>query len=136
MLSGTIETIKRILSEKLPVFGICLGNQLLSLALGANTYKLKYGHRSANQPCIDKRTGKCYITSQNHSFAIDKNSIPDDVEILYENLNDNTVEGIMHKTIPAFSVQFHPEASPGPNDTSFLFDEYIEMIVGRKDSHA
>ena len=114
--------------KNIPVFGICLGSQLMGLATGADTYKLKYGHRGFNQPVIDLRTNKCYITSQNHGYAIDEKSLTSDWEIMFKNLNDNTVEGIKHKNYPYFSVQFHPEANGGPTDTGFLFDEFISMM--------
>jgi carbamoyl-phosphate synthase small subunit len=111
-----------------PIMGICLGNQLLARAAGADTYKLKYGHRSHNQPVLLKDTNRCFITSQNHGFAIANETIPDDWEILFTNVNDNTNEGIRHKSKPFFSTQFHPEATSGPVDTEFLFDDFIENI--------
>ena len=125
---STIINIKKALLGTRPVMGICLGNQLLALASGGNTYKLKYGHRSQNQPCIEIGTKRCYITSQNHGFAIEEKSIPTDWEPWFTNANDGTNEGIKHKTKPFFSVQFHPEASAGPQDTEFLFDKLIEII--------
>ncbi len=118
------ENVKKLIGEK-PIFGICLGHQILSLALGGKTYKLKFGHRGANQPVKDLATGKVEITSQNHGFAVDPDSLPKDVEVTHINLNDNTVEGIKHKDISAFSVQYHPEASPGPQDSSYLFNKFI-----------
>ncbi len=121
------ETIRQLLG-KLPLFGICLGHQLLSIALGGKTYKLKFGHRGANQPVLDKATGRVEITAQNHGFAVDPASLGDDVEVSHINLNDQTVEGIKHKTYPAFSVQYHPEASPGPHDAHYLFARFIDMI--------
>jgi len=108
--------------------GICLGNQLLARAAGADTYKLKFGHRSHNQPVLLEGSNKCYITSQNHGFAVQTESLPADWEALFTNVNDNTNEGIRHKTLPFFSTQFHPEASSGPTDTEFLFDEFIKNI--------
>jgi carbamoyl-phosphate synthase small subunit len=116
------------LSKNMPIFGICLGNQVLSLAMGADTYKLDYGHRGANQPCQDIHTKKCYITSQNHGFCVDGDTVPEDFEIWFKNLNDGSVEGIKHKTKPIYSVQFHPEAFAGPHDTGFLFDEFIAEL--------
>jgi carbamoyl-phosphate synthase small subunit len=121
------ETIKQLLG-KVPLFGICLGHQLLSIALGGKTYKLKFGHRGGNQPVLDKPTGRVEITSQNHGFAVDMQSLNDEIEVSHINLNDQTVEGISHKTYPAFSVQYHPEASPGPHDAHYLFARFIDMI--------
>ncbi len=115
-------------AQNKPVFGICLGNQVLAIAAGAKTYKLKYGHRSANQPCLESPTEKAVITSQNHGFAVDADSLPSDFEVWFTNLNDGTVEGIRHKTEPVFSVQFHPEACPGPQDTQYLFDHFLDVI--------
>ncbi len=128
MCVNTIDNIKKVYEKEIPVYGICLGNQLMGLAAGADTYKLKYGHRSHNQPVILKGTNKAYITSQNHGFAIDNNTLPDDWNPLFVNLNDDTNEGMKHKSKPFFSTQFHPEASSGPKDTEFLFDEFIETV--------
>lgn len=124
----TIETIKKLLKENKPVFGICLGSQLMSLAAGAKTYKLKFGHRGHNQPCIDKTSGQCYITSQNHGYAVDSKTLPKDWKVYFTNLNDDSVEGIIHQSKPFFSVQFHPEACPGPTDTEFLFDKFRSLL--------
>jgi carbamoyl-phosphate synthase small subunit len=129
MCSKTIENIKRSFSGDRPIFGICLGNQLMALASGADTYKLKYGHRSHNQPVIKVGTNKAYITSQNHGFAVDNRTLGNEWEPLFINLNDNTNEGMRHKSKPFFSTQFHPEASGGPTDTDYLFDEFIENIA-------
>jgi len=118
----------RSLIGKKPIFGICLGHQILSLALGGKTFKLKFGHRGANQPVKNLKTGKVEITSQNHGFAVEPDSLGDDVEITHLNLNDNTVEGIEHKEYPVFSVQYHPEASPGPHDSSYLFSKFIDLM--------
>lgn len=112
--------VKKLLGKK-PIFGICLGHQILTHAFGGSTYKLKFGHRGGNQPVKDLRNGKVSITAQNHGFATDPESLPDDVEITHTNLNDDTVEGFRHKTFPAFSVQYHPEAAPGPNDATYFF---------------
>ena len=126
------ENIRQLLGQ-VPVFGICLGHQLLSIALGAKTYKLKFGHRGGNQPVLDHKRGQVEITSQNHGFAVDATSLnQDDVQVTHINLNDNTVEGIQHKSIPAFSVQYHPEASPGPHDAKYLFDRFIQMMAENK----
>ena len=128
MCEVTVENIKKAISKEKPIMGICLGNQLLALAAGAKTYKLKYGHRSHNQPVLLKDTDRCFITSQNHGFAIANETIPADWEALFINVNDNTNEGIRHKTKPFFSTQFHPEAASGPVDTEFLFDDFINSI--------
>tara|TARA_Y100000310_G_scaffold318878_1_gene373462 strand:+ start:26552 stop:27718 length:1167 start_codon:yes stop_codon:yes gene_type:complete len=128
MCKKTIDNVKKAIKKDIPTFGICLGNQLLALAAGADTYKLKYGHRSQNQPCIKEKTKRCFITTQNHGFAVDTKTLPKDWEPLFTNINDNTNEGIKHKTKPFFSSQFHPEATPGPVDTEFLFDEFVKML--------
>ena len=132
MCDITVKHIKSVIATEKPIMGICLGNQLLARAAGADTYKLKYGHRSHNQPVLLKNTNKCYITSQNHGFAVETETLPTDWEPLFTNVNDNTNEGIRHKTLPFFSTQFHPEASSGPTDTEFLFDEFIKNIENRK----
>jgi len=127
-VSYAIENVKNLLG-KLPIFGICLGHQILSLALGGKTYKLKFGHRGANHPVKNLRTGKIEITSQNHGFCVDIDSLKnEDVELTHLNLNDNTLEGIACKKAKAFSVQYHPEASPGPHDSSYLFETFIELM--------
>lgn len=123
-----IETIRALLG-KVPIFGICLGHQLLSLACNAKTFKLKFGHRGANQPVLKLDDGTVEITSQNHGFAVDRDTLPDDLEVTHVNLNDDTVAGIRHKVHNAFSVQYHPEASAGPHDSHYLFDEFMERIV-------
>lgn len=124
----TIRNIRWAIEDEKPIMGICLGNQILALAAGADTYKLKYGHRSQNQPCIMKRTKKCFITSQNHGYAVKTNSLPAQWQEWFINANDKTNEGIIHKSKPFFAIQFHPEANPGPQDTEFLFDEFLNMI--------
>ncbi len=129
---GYIHKEIRELITKLPTFGICLGNQILAHAYGGKTFKLKFGHRGANQPVKDLRTGKITITSQNHGFAVDPDSLPPEIEVTHVNLNDNTVEGMRHKTLPVFSVQYHPEAAPGPNDASYFFDEFAALIEAGK----
>jgi len=132
MCNATVEHIKTVIGVEKPIMGICLGNQLLARAAGASTYKLKYGHRSHNQPVLLEGTNKCYITSQNHGFAVETETLPEGWEPLFTNVNDNTNEGIKHKTKPFFSTQFHPEASSGPTDTEFLFDEFIKNIEASK----
>ncbi|MBI2573596.1 glutamine-hydrolyzing carbamoyl-phosphate synthase small subunit [Candidatus Woesearchaeota archaeon] len=124
----TIHNLQKALTQTKPIFGICLGSQIMALAAGAKTYKLKYGHRGQNQPCLDTTTNRCYITSQNHGYAVDENTLSTDWEPFLTNANDGSNEGIRHKTKPFFAVQFHPEAAPGPTDTQFYFDEFIEMI--------
>lgn len=131
-----IETIGKLIG-KLPVFGICLGHQLLTLALGGDTYKLKYGHRGGNQPVQDLRTEKVTITSQNHGYAVAEASLEGtSLEVTHRNLNDRTVEGMRHTSLPVFSVQYHPEAGPGPNDSLYLFDQFAELMAERRAHHA
>ncbi|MFO8235170.1 MAG: glutamine-hydrolyzing carbamoyl-phosphate synthase small subunit [Bacteroidales bacterium] len=124
----TIQNIALALKKNKPVMGICLGAQLMALAAGGNTYKMKYGHRSHNQPVVLNGTNRCYITSQNHGYAIDKNTLGTDWQQYFTNLNDNTCEGIKHKKYPYFATQFHPEASGGPVDTEFLFDDFAKWL--------
>lgn len=129
-VAGARELVKDIIKEEIPAFGICLGHQIIGLGLGGKTYKLKFGHRGVNQPVMNMDTGKVEITSQNHGFAVDTDSIKskDDVEITYVNLNDKTVEGISHKKLPIFSVQYHPEAAAGPHDSKYLFGHFKSMF--------
>ncbi|MGL5894892.1 MAG: glutamine-hydrolyzing carbamoyl-phosphate synthase small subunit [Bacteroidales bacterium] len=124
----TVENIRRFMECGKPIFGICMGNQLLSKAGGAKTYKLKYGHRSHNQPVRMEGTNRCFVTSQNHGYAVDNSSLSSDWEPLFTNMNDGTNEGIRHKSKPFFSCQFHPEAASGPTDTEFLFDDFVKML--------
>jgi carbamoyl-phosphate synthase small subunit len=124
----TVENLRKVLKRNKPVMGICLGNQLLARAAGAETYKLKFGHRSHNQPVLLNGTNRCFITSQNHGYAVAPDTLTGDWEPLFINVNDNTNEGIQHKTKPFFSTQFHPEAASGPIDTEFLFDRFIQSM--------
>ena len=127
-----VDNVRQVLGQK-PVFGICLGHQLMGLALGGRTFKLKFGHRGGNQPVKNLLNGRVEITSQNHGFAVDLNSISDPaVELTHVNLNDNTLEGLRHPKLQAFSVQYHPEASPGPHDADYLFDEFIGLVTANK----
>ena len=128
VVGKAVESVRTALAKNVPTFGICLGNQLLALAIGAKTYKLKYGHRGQNQPVIECGTTRCFVTSQNHGYAVDSASLPRDWRPWFENLNDQTNEGIRHTYGPFRSVQFHPEACPGPVDTAFLFDEFVGML--------
>ena len=125
-----IETVSQLVG-KVPMFGICLGHQILGHALGAPTFKLKFGHRGGNHPVINKRTEAVEITVQNHGFATKADSVPDSVEITHMNLNDNTVEGLQVEGSQCFSVQYHPESSPGPSDARYLFENFMQMVAGR-----
>jgi carbamoyl-phosphate synthase small subunit len=125
MAKETIETVKEVLLRRIPVLGICLGNQILALAIGADTFKLKYGHRGQNQPVKDIFSGRCFITTQNHGFAVNPNTLKDGWKEWFTNLNDQTCEGIMHENLPFFSSQFHPEETPGPTDTEWVFNFFI-----------
>jgi len=131
-LTYAIESARQLVKSNVPVFGICLGHQILGLAMGGNTYKLKFGHRGANHPVKKLATGKVEITSQNHGFAVDPKSLPEDVEVTHVNLYDGTVEGLRHRTHPVFCVQYHPEASPGPHDADYLFDDFLHLIEEKR----
>jgi carbamoyl-phosphate synthase small subunit len=120
--------IKKLAESKTPMFGICLGHQLLGEAFGGETYKLRFGHRGGNQPIKDLTTGKIEITSHNHGFAVGGDSLPPDVEVTHVNLNDNTVAGLRHRTLPVFSVQYHPESAPGPHDSEYLFERFVDLM--------
>src|SRR5215831_5733358 len=131
VLSYAIDNAKQLIDADVPVFGICLGHQVLSLAMGGSTYKLKFGHRGANHPVKDIESGKIEITSQNHGFAVDPKSLPSDVRVTHVNLYDGTVEGLRHDSKPVFCVQYHPEASPGPHDADYLFKQFVEEMERR-----
>jgi len=124
----TVAIVQKAMAQKKPIFGICLGIQMLSLASGASTYKLPFGHRGHNQPCIDVQTKRCYMTSQNHGYAVDEHSLPEGWQVTFRNLNDQSVAGISHQKDPFFAVQFHPEATPGPADTDWLFEQFYQLL--------
>ncbi|HET8674516.1 MAG TPA: glutamine-hydrolyzing carbamoyl-phosphate synthase small subunit [Blastocatellia bacterium] len=126
-LTSVVANIRKLIG-RYPVFGICLGHQLMGLAFGGRTYKLPFGHHGGNQPVKDLSTGRVEITAQNHGFAVDADSLPQDCEVTHINLNDNTVEGLRHRSLPVYSVQYHPEAGPGPHDAAPLFDKFVEMM--------
>jgi carbamoyl-phosphate synthase small subunit len=131
VLSYAIANAKQLIDADVPVFGICLGHQLLSLAMGGETYKLKFGHRGANHPVKELETGKVEITSQNHGFAVNAESLPRDVKVTHLNLYDGTVEGLRHTRLPVFCVQYHPEAAPGPHDADYLFNQFVASMEKR-----
>lgn len=124
----TVAILKKAMKREKPIFGVCLGSQMLALAAGAKTYKLPFGHRGQNQPCFEIETGRCYLTSQNHGFAVDEQSLPSEWRVVFRNLNDGSVEGIAHKTLPFYAVQFHPEACPGPTDTRWFFERFYACL--------
>lgn len=124
----TVAIVKKAMQNNKPIFGICLGAQIMSLAIGASTYKLPFGHRAQNHPCLHVPTQKCYLTSQNHGYAIKEDTLPQDWQVMFRHLNDDTVQGIEHKDKPFFAVQFHPEAAPGPVDTQWLFQKFIDSL--------
>jgi carbamoyl-phosphate synthase small subunit len=132
-LTYAIDNARTLVNANVPVFGICLGHQILGLAMGGTTFKLKFGHRGANHPVKKLETGRIEITSQNHGFAVDPKSLPGDVEVTHVNLYDGTVEGLRHRSRPMFSVQYHPEASPGPHDADYLFDDFIKLVEEGRD---
>jgi carbamoyl-phosphate synthase small subunit len=126
----TAEILKKVMDKRpgTPIFGICLGSQVMGIAVGAKTYKMKFGHRAQNHPCLLEGTDRCYLTSQNHGYAIQEDTLPSDWKVMFRNLNDQTVQGLKHKKYPYFSVQFHPEAGPGPVDTAWLFDDFVNLL--------
>jgi carbamoyl-phosphate synthase small subunit len=131
-MKQVVAEIKKLTMENVPMFGICLGHQILGQAFGGETYKMKFGHRGGNQPIKDLTTGRIEIAAHNHGFAVEATSLPDNVEITHINLNDNTVAGLQHKTLPIFSVQYHPESAPGPHDSEYLFKRFIELMESYK----
>jgi carbamoyl-phosphate synthase small subunit len=131
VLDYVVRSAREVVEADLPVFGICLGHQILAQAMGGRTYKLKFGHRGTNHPVKHLATGQVEITSQNHGFAVDPASLPGDVEVTHLNLYDGTVEGLRHRTRPVFCVQYHPEAAPGPHDADYLFRQFLEAIERR-----
>ena len=131
-MKKVVEEIKKLTEENVPMFGICLGHQILGQVFGGETYKLKFGHRGGNQPIMDLTTGKVEIASHNHGFAVEAESLPNNVEVTHVNLNDQTVAGLRHKTLPVFSVQYHPESAPGPHDSEYLFERFVELMQREK----
>ena len=128
-MKAVVDEIKKLTENEVPIFGICLGHQILGQVFGGTTYKLKFGHRGGNQPIMDLTTGKVEIASHNHGFAVEAESLPETVEVTHVNLNDQTVAGLQHKTLPIFSVQYHPESAPGPHDSEYLFKRFIDLMT-------
>lgn len=128
MCQDTVNVLAKAMQKKKPIFGICLGTQMMALAVGAKTFKLRFGHRSQNQPCLYIPTNRSYLTSQNHGYAIEEDSLPEGWQVSFRNLNDGSVAGIAHESLPFFSVQFHPESAPGPEDTEWLFKQFMDLI--------
>jgi carbamoyl-phosphate synthase small subunit len=131
-MQPVVDEIKTLTESKVPMFGICLGHQIIGQVFGGETFKMKFGHRGGNQPIKDLTTGKIEITAHNHGFAVEASSLPADVEVTHINLNDNTVAGLRHKTLPVFSVQYHPESAPGPHDSEYLFERFIDLMKNDK----
>ena len=129
-MASVVSEIKKLTESNVPMFGICLGHQILGQVFGGSTYKLKFGHRGGNQPIKNLDTGRIEIASHNHGFAVDGSSLPADIEVTHVNLNDDTVAGLRHKTLPIFSVQYHPESAPGPHDSEYLFEQFLELMKG------
>ena len=127
-LENILKDMKEIINSGIPILGICLGHQIIAKALGAKTFKLPFGHRGGNQPVKDIKNNRVYVTAQNHGYAVEKDNFPKELEITHINLNDDTVSGLKHKTKPIFSIQYHSEASPGPKDSEYIFDEFIKLI--------
>ena len=127
LLEYAVDTARKLIG-RVPLMGICLGHQILARAMGAGTFKLKFGHRGANHPVRDESTGRVYITAQNHGYAVDAGSLPPELAVTYLNLNDGTVEGLRHIGLPVLTIQYHSEASPGPRDNEYIFDRFLEMV--------